>query len=305
MMAKLNPPRWFDALKGLRGRLTLNAPLSGITWFGVGGPAEAMFRPADAEDLAACLAALPTDVPVTVIGVGSNLLVRDGGVSGVVIRLGRGFAEISADNTLIRAGSGALDLNVATIAADAGISGMEFLSGVPGTIGGALVMNAGAYDGEIAQIVEHAVAIDRAGARHVLAGPDFGFRYRGSAVPADWIFVEASLRGQASTAEAVRARVAEIRATREAAQPIRAKTGGSTFKNPPGLKAWQLIDQAGCRGLTLGGAVVSDKHCNFLINRSDATAAEIEDLGEDVRRRVFETSGVMLDWEIRRIGERA
>lgn len=294
---------WMLDLPPLRGRLSFGASLAGITWFGVGGPAEVMFRPADAEDLATLLAALPDDVPVTMIGVGSNLLVRDGGVAGVVIRLGRGFAELAIEGTEITVGAGVLDLNVAMLAAANGIAGLEFLSGVPGTIGGALVMNAGAYGGEMSQIVTSATAYDAAGQRHDLKHADFGFRYRHTDIPHDWIFTGAVLHGSKGDPEVVRKRLSEIRESRETAQPIRAKTGGSTFKNPPGHKAWELIDKAGCRGLRNGGAEVSEKHCNFLINRSGATAAEIEELGEDVRRRVFEMSGIMLEWEIRRIGE--
>jgi UDP-N-acetylmuramate dehydrogenase len=292
-------------LPPLRGRLSFGASLAGITWFGVGGPAEVMFRPVDEDDLACCLAALPDDVPVTVIGVGSNLLVRDGGVPGVVIRLGRGFADLEIEEAKLTVGAGALDLNVAMLAAANGISGLEFLSGVPGTIGGALIMNAGAYGGEMSQIVTGATAYGPDGQRHDLSHADFGFSYRHTDVPTDWIFTRAFLQGSTDDGDAVRRRLTDIREARETAQPIRAKTGGSTFKNPPGHKAWELIDKAGCRGLRNGGAEVSEKHCNFLINRSGASAAEIEELGEEVRRRVFETSGVMLEWEIRRIGEPA
>lgn len=296
---------WVDALPPLRGRLTLEANLGAITWFGVGGHAEALFRPADEEDLATCLACVPAPIPVTVLGVGSNVLVRDAGVSGLVIRLGRGFAGIAPEGQGMRVGAAALDMNVAMMAGEAGIGGLEFLSGVPGTIGGAVRMNAGAYGGELAQVLKTAVAIDRQGARHVVeaAALDLGYRHCGA--PADWIFTEAMLEGRAEHPETIRARLVEIRAEREAAQPIRAKTGGSTFKNPPGEKAWRLIDRAGCRGLRLGGAEVSEKHCNFLINRGGATASEIEALGEEVRRRVYETTGVLLEWEIKRLGDTA
>jgi UDP-N-acetylmuramate dehydrogenase len=291
-----------ERLPKVRGRLTENAPLSGITWFRVGGPAEIMFRPADRDDLADFLAALPRDVPVTVIGVGSNLLVRDGGVAGVVLRLGRGFADIEAKGSDVRAGAAALDINIARMAADAGLAGLEFLSGIPGTMGGALRMNAGAYGRELVDVVVSAEALDRQGRLHKLDKKALGLSYRHSDVPEDWIFTAVELKAERGEASAIRARLAEIQAAREASQPIRSRTGGSTFANPPGHKAWQLIDQAGCRGLRIGGAMVSDMHTNFLINTGSATAADIETLGETVRRRVREASGIDLRWEIRRIG---
>ncbi len=291
-----------ERLPKVRGRLTENAPLSGVTWFRVGGPAEVMFRPADRDDLAAFLSALPRDVPVTVIGVGSNLLVRDGGVPGVVLRLGRGFADIEARGTDVRVGAAALDINVARMAADAGLAGLEFLSGIPGTIGGALRMNAGAYGRELVDVVVAAEALDRTGRLHKLDKKELGLGYRHSDVPEDWIFTGAELKAEAGNSTAIRAKLNEIQAAREASQPIRSRTGGSTFANPPGHKAWQLIDQAGCRALRIGGAMVSEKHTNFLINTGSATAADIETLGETVRRRVLEASGIELSWEIRRIG---
>ena len=294
-----------ETLPPVRGRLTANAPLAGITWFGVGGPAEVMFRPLDADDLAAFLEALPGDVPVTVIGVGSNLLVRDGGIEGVVIRLGRGFATIDPEGLQVRVGAAALDVNVATLAAEAGIAGMEFLIGVPGTIGGALRMNAGAYGGDMSQIVTSARAVDRRGRLHDLTLKQLGFTYRHSAVADDWIFVSGVLAGTAGEPAEIKQRLSKIRADREASQPLRTKTGGSTFKNPPGAKAWELIDQAGCRGLVHGGAKVSELHCNFLINGGGASAADVEALGEEVRRRVFDRTGITLEWEIRRVGESA
>lgn len=291
-----------DRLPPVRGRLAADAPLGAATWFRVGGPAEVLFRPADTEDLAAFLAACPADVPVTVIGVASNLLVRDGGVPGVVVRLGRGFAEVEASGTEIRAGAGALDQTVALAARDAGIAGLEFLSGIPGTIGGALRMNAGAYGREMVDLTVAAEAVDRAGGRHRLDRAALGFSYRHSAVPEDWIFTGATLRGVAGEAGRIGAEIADIQAARAASQPVRARTGGSTFANPQGAKAWELIDRAGCRGLRIGAAQVSEQHCNFLINLGGATATEIEALGEEVRRRVLEESGVSLRWEIRRIG---
>jgi UDP-N-acetylmuramate dehydrogenase len=279
--------------------------LAGITWFRVGGPAEIMFRPADRDDLLAFLAALPDDVPVTAIGVGSNLLVRDGGVPGVVLRLGRGFAGIETSGTRVVAGAAALDINVATQAAEAGIAELEFLSGVPGTIGGALRMNAGAYGREIGDVLIEGEIVDGTGRVQRLAGDEFGLSYRHSALPAETIFLEATLEGSAGDPASIRARMAEIRNAREASQPIRTRTGGSTFANPrdgSGRKAWELIDAAGCRGLRLGGAQVSELHCNFLINSGNATAADLEALGEEVRSRVLAHAGVGLEWEIRRIG---
>jgi UDP-N-acetylmuramate dehydrogenase len=241
-------------------------------------------------------------VPVTVIGVGSNLLVRDGGLPGVTVRLGRGFADVEAGADEIHAGAGALDLNVALTAAEAGIAGLEFLSGVPGTIGGGLRMNAGAYGGEVKDVLIEASAVDRAGVIHRVTAAELGLSYRHSDAPNDWIFTGALLRGTRGEPAAIAVRMNEIKAAREASQPIRARTGGSTFANPPGDNAWRLIDEAGCRGLTRGGAMVSEKHTNFLINTGNATAADLEGLGEEVRRRVHAKFGIVLDWEIRRVG---
>jgi len=303
MMPSFRQNRLIERLPAVRGRLTADAPLAAITWFRVGGPAEVLFKPEDAEDLAAFLAAKPDDVPVTVVGVGSNLLVRDGGVPGVVIKLTGPFAQTEfLEDGKVRVGAAALDLTVATMACEQGLGGLEFLSGVPGTIGGALRMNAGAYGGEMKDVVIEGRAIDPAGKLHSLSAAEFGFEYRKSAVPDGWIFTDALLQGRPETPQVVAERMAEIKAKREESQPLRTRTGGSTFANPPGHKAWQLIDQAGCRGLTIGGAQVSEKHCNFLINTGSATAAEIEELGEEVRRRVLATAGVELHWEIRRIG---
>ena len=292
-------------LPSVRGRLTSDAPLGKHTWFGVGGPADVLFRPADENDLADFLGALAPEVPATAIGVGSNLLVRDGGIDGVVVRLGRGFTEIAIAGEDVQVGAGVLDLNVALAAAEAGIAGLEFLSGVPGTIGGALRMNAGAYGAELKDVLVAATAIDRGGRLHTLTPSAMGLSYRHSAIDHDWMFTGAVLRGTPGDPAEIAHRMAEIRAAREASQPIRAHTGGSTFTNPPGDKAWRLIDAAGCRGLIRGGAMVSEKHTNFLINVGGATAADLEGLGEEVRRRVFEHSGVMLDWEIRRVGRPA
>ncbi|HKX09806.1 MAG TPA: UDP-N-acetylmuramate dehydrogenase [Stellaceae bacterium] len=294
-----------DRLPPVRGRLTADASLAPVTWFRVGGAAEVLFRPADADDLAEFLAKRPPDVPVTVIGVASNLLVRDGGVDGVVVRLGRGFTAIEVSGAKVSAGAAVLDLNVAIACRTAGVGGLEFLSGIPGTIGGALRMNAGAYGREIKDVLESATALDNTGARHELSLAEMGLSYRHCGVPEDWIFLGATVRGVEADRDAIQQRMAQIQSEREASQPIRARTGGSTFANPAGHKAWELIDRAGCRGLTRGGAMVSEKHTNFLINAGTATAADIEGLGEDVRRRVFEKFDVTLEWEIRRIGRPA
>jgi len=290
------------SLPPLRGRVQADAVLAPFTWFRVGGPAEALVRPADAEDLAQFLRALPHTVPVRTIGAASNLIVRDGGLPGVVLRLGRGFGEISVDDGGIVAGAAALDATVAETAASAGIAGLEFLCGIPGTIGGAVAMNAGAYGGDMAEILDWADIVTRSGEIERLEAAKLHFSYRHARLPAESVVVRARLRGVPGAPERIAARMAEIRAGREATQPVRARTGGSTFRNPPGMKAWELIDTAGCRGLTRGGAQVSEKHCNFLINTGDATAADIEGLGEEVRRRVHAMSGVSLEWEIHRIG---
>jgi UDP-N-acetylmuramate dehydrogenase len=302
MAARAHTPSLIERLPSVRGRYSEASPLSRVTWFGVGGPADVMFRPADRDDLAEFLTGKPADVPVTVIGVGSNLLVRDGGIAGVVIRLGKGFVEVTCEGERVRAGAGALDANVARTAAEAGLEGLEFYSGIPGTIGGALRMNAGAYGVETKDVLVSAEAVDLAGRVHAVDAKALGLTYRHSDAPADWIFTAAVFRAKAGGRAVIAQRMAEIAASREATQPIRSRTGGSTFKNPPGEKAWQLIERAGCRGLVRGGAMVSEKHCNFLINTGNATAAELEALGEEVRRRVRETTGITLEWEIKRVG---
>ncbi len=291
-----------DRLPAVRGRLTAGANLGSLTWFRVGGPADVLFKPADRDDLMAFLAAKPADVPVTVLGVGSNVLVRDGGIPGVVVRLGGPFALISVEDDVVTAGAGALDLNVSLTARDAGLAGLEFLRGIPGTIGGGLRMNAGAYGAEMRDVVLEASAIDPQGRIHRLLPDDLKFGYRFCGVPADWIFLAARLKGRPGDRAEIGARMAEIQKSRETTQPIKTATGGSTFANPPGAKAWELIDAAGCRGLVMGDAQVSEQHCNFLINRGEATAADLETLGETVRRRVKEQSGIELHWEIRRVG---
>jgi UDP-N-acetylmuramate dehydrogenase len=304
MMTAARHHDWRDALPPVRGRMSFDAPMAPFTWFRVGGNAEALFRPADLDDLISVLEALPPQVPVTVVGVGSNLLVRDGGVPGMVIRLAGPFASIDVVGNTITAGAGALDLTVAKEAEEAGLAGLEFLSGVPGTIGGALRMNAGAFGAEMKDVTVSAQALDRQGNLEILGPDELGFTYRHCAVPEGWIFLSASLKGRPGKPTEIGARMAEIAKAREDSQPVRVRTGGSTFANPEGQSAWKLIDAAGCRGLVMGGAQVSEKHCNFLLNTGDATAADIEDLGEEVRRRVLETSGVELHWEIRRIGVR-
>jgi UDP-N-acetylmuramate dehydrogenase len=291
-----------DALPPVRGSYVRGAPLKDLVWFRAGGPAEVLFRPADVDDLAAFLFARPQDMRVGVIGVGSNLLVRDGGVPGVVIRLSSAFGRIAVEGARVRAGAAALDAAVARAAADAGVGGLEFLRGVPGTIGGALRMNAGCYGREIKDVLVEATALDGHGEKRVLSGDDMGFSYRKSQAPDDLVFVEAVFEGVRDDPAAVRERMDKLVAQREATQPVKTRTGGSTFKNPPGQKAWELIDKSGCRGMTLGGAQVSEMHCNFLINTGAATASEIEGLGEAVRARVKAMFGVDLEWEIKRIG---
>ncbi|WP_447911455.1 UDP-N-acetylmuramate dehydrogenase [Brevundimonas bullata] len=298
---------WTDTLPTVRGKLLLNEPLGPYTWFRVGGAADALFIPADAEDLADFLKALPETVPVTIIGVGSNLIVRDGGVEGVVIRLaGRAFAAITTEGETITAGAGTLDSMVAKASAKAGIAGLEFYAGIPGTIGGALTMNAGCYGAETKDVLVSAWGLNRQGQRIELALADFGYTYRHSNAPADIIWMEATYRGAPDAPEAVAARIHEITSRRETTQPIREKTGGSTFKNPEGHSSWKLVDEAGWRGKlhaeTGGGAKFSELHSNFMINPGEATAADIEGLGEAVRADVLAKTGVQLDWEIKRIG---
>jgi UDP-N-acetylmuramate dehydrogenase len=292
-----------DMLPPVRGSIALGAALKDLVWFRAGGPAEILFRPADSEDLASFIAAKPADLRVSVIGVGSNLLVRDGGIPGAVVRLSSAFGKIEADGLRVRAGAAALDGAVARAAADAGIAGLEFLRGVPGTIGGALKMNAGCYGREIKDVFVQATAIDGKGNRVTLSAAEMDFTYRKAQGAADdLIFVEAVFEGTRDETAAIRVRMDELSANREASQPIKSKTGGSTFKNPPGHKAWQLIDGAGCRGLRHGGAQVSEKHTNFLINTGDASAADLEALGEEVRKRVLEKFAITLEWEIKRVG---
>jgi UDP-N-acetylmuramate dehydrogenase len=286
----------------LRGRLLANQSLADLTWFRVGGPAQVLFMPEDEADLASLLATLPGEIPVTVIGLGSNLIVRDGGVPGVVVRLGRGFNDVAAEGLTLRAGAAVLDVKAARAAQEAGIAGLSFLRGIPGSIGGALRMNGGAYGRETKDALIEARAVDRAGRVHVLGNAAMHYTYRYCGAPDDFIFTQATFRGERGDPAVIAAEMDKITQAREATQPIKSRTGGSTFKNPPDRKAWQLIDAAGCRGLRVGDAQVSDMHCNFLINLGAATAADIETLGETVRERVKQNSGVDLEWEIKRIG---
>jgi UDP-N-acetylmuramate dehydrogenase len=295
--------RFRDALPAVRGTLIENAVLKDFVWFRAGGPAEILFRPADVDDLQVFLAKKPREMPVTVIGVGSNLLVRDGGIKGAVIRLPASFGKIAIEENRVRAGAAALDAAVARAAADAGLGGLEFLRGIPGTIGGAMRMNAGCYGREIKDVFVEAVAIDESGTRIVLDRDDISFSYRNCSASERFIFVEAVLQGTPEPREEVRARMEALVARRESTQPIRAKTGGSTFKNPYGdRKAWQLINESACRGLSRGDAQISDMHCNFLINTGEATASDLETLGEEVRACVRARTGVVLEWEIKRVG---
>jgi UDP-N-acetylmuramate dehydrogenase len=289
-------------LPKLRGRLVGSQSLAELTWFRVGGPAQALFMPEDEADLCYLLSRLPGEVPVTVVGLGSNLIVRDGGVPGVVVRLGRGFNELAVDGLNVRAGTAVPDVKVARAAQEAGIAGLSFMRGIPGGVGGALRMNGGAYGRETKDALVEARAVDRQGRIHVLRNADMDFTYRHCSVPDDYIFTQALFAGERGDPVAIAAEMDKITESREATQPIKSRTGGSTFKNPPGQKAWQLIDAAGCRGLRIGGAQVSEMHCNFLINLGDAKAADIETLGETVRRRVKDHAGVELEWEIKRIG---
>jgi UDP-N-acetylmuramate dehydrogenase len=290
-------------LPKLRGRLLANQSLAELTWFRVGGPAQILFMPEDEADLAYMLAGLPEEIPVTVIGLGSNLIVRDGGVPGVVVRLGRGFGEVKVEaDGRIRAGAAVPDVKVGRAAQEAGLAGLAFFRGIPGAVGGALRMNGGAYGRETKDTLIEARGVDRAGRVHVFANGDMGFSYRHCGVSEDVIFTEALFQGTPGDRSAIAVEMERITEAREATQPIKSRTGGSTFKNPPGHKAWQLIDAAGCRGLRVGDAQVSEMHCNFLINLGNASAADIETLGETVRERVKKNSGIELEWEIKRIG---
>jgi len=291
------------SLPAVRGKLTPDAPLAPLVWFKTGGRAEWLFEPVDAEDLSGFLAGLDPRIPVMALGLGSNLIVRDGGVPGVVVRLGKAFAAVTAsDDQTLRCGGGASGILVSSTARDAGIGGLEFLRSIPGTVGGFVRMNGGAYGREVKDVLVDCEIVLRSGERRWLALDDLGYTYRHSALPEGAVVIAATFRGHPAAPEAIQAEMDRISASREASQPLRSKTGGSTFKNPPGDKAWELVDSAGCRGLTLGGAQVSEKHTNFLINTGSATSTEIEALGEDVRRRVKENSGVELEWEIQRVG---
>ena len=302
MMAATQASHLLQALPQSSGRLQADVPLAAQTWFRVGGAAEVLLRPADAGDLAHFLRHMPLHVPVTVVGAASNLIIRDGGLSGVVIRLARGFAAIDVEPDGIIAGGAALDATVAEHAAAAGLTGLEFLSGIPGSVGGAVAMNAGADGGDGASTLDWAEIVTRQGELRRLSAGEIGFSYRHSGLPPECVVVRARFHAGRGDEAAIALRMSEIRASREATQPVRARTGGSTFRNPKGAKAWDLIDAAGCRGLTRGGAQMSEKHCNFMLNTGSATAADLEGLGEEVRRRVHATSGHTLAWEIKRVG---
>ena len=295
-------PRKINKLPEVRGEIAENASLDGISWFRTGGRAEILFRPSDIDDLRVFLQGIDAGIEVTVLGLGSNVLILDGGVPGVVIHLGKNFSDISFDGNDVIAEAGALDVTVSRACRDKSLAGLEFLNGIPGTIGGALRMNAGAYGREISDVLVSAQALDRAGRIHNLSQAEFGFDYRHSIVNEDWIFVSARLRGTLDDQAEIDARMTKIIGDRKSSQPIQERTGGSTFKNPADSKAWELIDAAGCRGLVIGDAMVSEQHCNFLVNCGNASAQDLESLGEEVRRRVREHSGVDLEWEIRRIG---
>lgn len=300
-----------DTLPKVAGKLTPNAPLAPLVWFKSGGTAEWLFEPKDRGDLIQFLGDLDPSIPVMPLGLGSNLIIRDGGIPGVVIRLGKPFSKVEwleednfwNDPCLLYCGGGATGIQVASAARDKGIAGLEFLRGIPGTVGGFVKMNAGAYGREVADVLLHCDVFVPGGAMYGLIGEQLGFSYRHSELPDGAIVVGAVFKGVPGNREQIQAEMDRIAAAREEAQPVRSKTGGSTFKNPEGHKAWQLVDQAGCRGLTVGGAQVSEKHCNFLLNLGDATSADIEALGEEVRRRVKEKSGVTLEWEIQRVGK--
>lgn len=289
----------------VRGRLTADAPLARLVWFKSGGRADWLFEPADVADLCAFLERLDPEIPVMALGLGSNLIVRDGGVPGVVVRLGKAFAQVTrVDDTTLRCGGGASGVLVSSTARDLGVGGLEFLRSIPGTVGGFVRMNGGAYGREVKDVLVDCEVVLRDGGRQVLAREELGYSYRHSELPDGAIVVAARFRGYREAPERIQAEMDRIAAEREASQPLRSKTGGSTFKNPPGRKAWQLVDEAGCRGLSIGGAQVSEKHTNFLINTGEATSSEIEALGEEVRRRVKERSGVELEWEIQRVGRK-
>ncbi len=303
-MANRDSGALLERLPPVRGQLRSNVPMSTLTWFKVGGPAEVLFRPADEAALMDFLQNCPTDIPIALIGAGSNLLVRDGGIPGVVIRLSSGFAGVRfGAEDRVEAGGMAMDINIARAAANEGLAELEFLRGIPGSLGGAVRMNAGAYGREIKDVLVSIRAVDRAGQLHRLEAGDLGLSYRHSELPADWIVVDATLQGRRGDKGEILSRMTGITDAREDTQPVRERTGGSTFKNPPGAPAWQLIDAAGCRGLRRGGAMVSEQHCNFLINAGRATARDLEELGEEVRRQVEAHSGIVLEWEIRRLGE--
>jgi UDP-N-acetylmuramate dehydrogenase len=291
-----------NKLPFVRGKYVVNSDLSKVTWFRVGGSAEVVFKPADVDDLCAFMQEKPNNIPVHIMGVGSNLLVRDGGIPGVVIRLGRGFTNLFIDGEYVDVGAGYLDRNLAFACSEEGLEGLEFFAGIPGTIGGALRMNAGCYESEVKDVLVYAIAVDGQGKIHQVNAADCEFSYRHCGLPEDWIFVSARFKVTQSVKEKVQKTISEMLEKRENTQPIRTRTGGSTFANPAGEKAWELIDRAGCRGLQIGGAQMSPMHCNFMVNTGEATARDLERLGEEVRSRVQKSSGIELRWEIQRVG---
>ncbi len=303
MMPQAKPTSLMQTLPPVLGRYEEMADLSNMVWFRTGGAAEVLFKPMNLVDLKSFIKATPTDLPLPLVGVGSNLLIRDKGVEGVVIKLGKPFADITIEKDLVTVGAGAMDVTVAFAAAGAGLSGLEFLRGIPGTIGGALRMNAGAYGTEVADVLVSATAIDREGVIHALSAKDMDFSYRKSGVSPDWVFLSATFRGSPGDKPKIQEKMDAIQQAREDTQPMRVRTGGSTFKNPEGKKAWELIEAAGCRGLTIGGAMVSEKHCNFLINTGEATSQDLENLGEEVKKKVLDKTGIQLQWEIKRVGK--
>jgi UDP-N-acetylmuramate dehydrogenase len=303
-MTALAPNDLLTGLPAVRGRLIPEGALAPQSWFRVGGPAELLFRPADVEDLARLLEAWPSEMPVHVLGAASNVIIRDGGVPGLVVRLARGFAEVEIERDGLIAGAAMLDVILAEHAAAAGLTGLEFMSGIPGSVGGAVAMNAGAYGGDVSQALDWIEVVTGDGDLVRIPAKALHLTYRHAMLPVGTVVARARFRAQPGDPDAIAERMNQIRVSREATQPIRSRTGGSTFRNPPDMKAWELIDAAGCRGLIIGGAQVSEKHCNFLLNLGEATAADLENLGEEVRRRVLETSGVMLEWEIKRIGKK-
>jgi UDP-N-acetylmuramate dehydrogenase len=302
---RINDKQMFslDALPKIRGEYRLDFPLNKSNWFQVGGRADVLFKPADAEDLIYFFQNIDNSIPITILGVGSNIIIRDAGIEGVVIKLGRKFTDIKRNGTEITVGAACLNHNFANFCADNGLTGLEFLIGIPGSIGGGIAMNAGSYGSEFKDFLKQVKAVDYSGNIHIIPKQDMGFKYRGNNKQ-KLIFLEATFELSHNEPDAIRARMAEITKKREETQPIRERTGGSTFANPPGCSAWKLIDEAGLRGFKIGGALMSEKHCNFMINDGTATAGDLENLGDYIRQKVSNTKGISLEWEIKRIGRK-